>query len=56
MLDMGFFTDRRFNGAVAGGLLVAFGMAGSLFLLTQHLQLVLGYDALQAGLRTARWP
>ncbi|MEU0374729.1 MFS transporter [Streptomyces sp. NPDC006283] len=53
MLDMGFFTNRRFNGAVAGGLLVAFGMAGSLFLLTQHLQLVLGYDALQAGLRTA---
>ncbi|MFE7842648.1 DHA2 family efflux MFS transporter permease subunit [Streptomyces sp. NPDC057474] len=53
MLDMGFFSSRRFNGAIAGGLLVALGMAGSLFLLTQHLQLVLGYDALQAGLRTA---
>ncbi|MEU3838465.1 MFS transporter [Streptomyces sp. NPDC028635] len=53
MLDMSFFRNRRFNGAIAGGLLVAFGMAGSLFLLTQHLQLVLGYDALQAGLRTA---
>ncbi|MFK4274224.1 MFS transporter, partial [Streptomyces milbemycinicus] len=33
--------------------LVAFGMGGSFFLLTQHLQFVLGYDALDAGLRTA---
>jgi EmrB/QacA subfamily drug resistance transporter len=53
MLDMGFFRDRRFNGAIAGGLLVAFGTAGSVFLLTQHLQLVLGYGPLDAGLRTA---
>ncbi|MDT3396472.1 MFS transporter [Streptomyces sp. B1866] len=53
MLDMRFFRDRRFVGALAGGILVAFGMGGSLFLLTQHLQFVLGYDALGAGLRTA---
>ncbi|MET7902753.1 MFS transporter [Streptomyces sp. NPDC005336] len=53
MLDMHFFRNRRFVGAVAGGILVAFGMGGSLFLLTQHLQFVLGYDALGAGLRTA---
>ncbi|MDX3227101.1 MFS transporter [Streptomyces sp. ME19-01-6] len=53
MLDMHFFRDRRFVGAVAGGILVAFGMSGSLFLLTQHLQFVLGYDPLGAGLRTA---
>ncbi|AXK34111.1 MFS transporter [Streptomyces armeniacus] len=53
MLDMHFFRDRRFVGAVAGGVLVAFGMAGSLYLLTQHLQLVLGYGPLEAGLRTA---
>ncbi|QKW23713.1 MFS transporter [Kitasatospora sp. NA04385] len=51
MLDLGFFRNRRFNGAVAGGILVAFGMAGSLFLLTQYLQLVLGYRPLEAGLR-----
>ncbi|WP_033214513.1 MFS transporter [Kitasatospora phosalacinea] len=51
MLDLAFFRNRRFNGAVAGGVLVAFGMAGSLFLLTQYLQLVLGYRPLEAGLR-----
>ncbi|MGV9313534.1 MFS transporter [Streptomyces sp. NPDC003691] len=53
MLDMHFFRNRRFVGAVAGAILVAFGMTGSLFLLTQHLQFVLGYDPLDAGLRTA---
>ncbi|MFG2228135.1 MFS transporter [Streptomyces sp. NPDC048644] len=51
MLDMHFFRNRRFIGAVSGGILVAFGMGGSMFLLTQHLQLVLGYGPLEAGLR-----
>ncbi|MFB8084608.1 MFS transporter [Streptomyces sp. NPDC055992] len=53
MLDMHFFRDQRFVGAVAGAVLVAFGMGGSLFLLTQQLQFVLGYGPLEAGLRTA---
>ncbi|WP_344858163.1 MFS transporter [Amycolatopsis ultiminotia] len=53
MLDVGLFRNRRFNGAIAGGLLVAFGMGGSIFLLTQQLQLVLGYGPLEAGLKTA---
>lgn len=53
MLDMHFFRDSRFVGAVAGGVLVAFGMGGSFFLLTQHLQFVLGYEPLDAGLRMA---
>ncbi|RPF34718.1 EmrB/QacA subfamily drug resistance transporter [Streptomyces sp. TLI_185] len=53
MLDLHFFRDRRFTGAVAGAVLITFGMGGALFLLTQHLQLVLGYGPLEAGLRTA---
>jgi len=53
MLDLDFFRDRRFTGAVTGVVLITFGMAGSLFLLTQHLQFVLGYGPLEAGLRTA---
>ncbi|MDC2957503.1 MFS transporter [Streptomyces sp. NPDC001260] len=53
MLDPHFFRDRRFTGAVTGAVLITFGMGGALFLLTQHLQLVLGYGPLEAGLRTA---
>ncbi|MCD9880126.1 MFS transporter [Streptomyces guryensis] len=53
MLDLHFFRDRRFTGAVAGAVLITFGMGGALFLLTQHLQLVLRYGPLEAGLRTA---
>ncbi|MFF6989337.1 MFS transporter [Streptomyces sp. NPDC010273] len=52
MLDLDFFRDRRFTGAVTGVVLITFGMAGSLFLLTQHLQFVLGYGPLEAGVRT----
>ncbi|MEU9474213.1 MFS transporter [Streptomyces sp. NPDC048191] len=53
MLDVHFFRDQRFVGAVAGAVLITFGMGGALFLLTQHLQFVLGYGPLEAGLRTA---
>ncbi|WP_043506668.1 MFS transporter [Streptomyces glaucescens] len=53
MLDMHFFRNRRFTGAVGGAVLITFGMGGALFLLTQHLQFVLGYGPLEAGLRTA---
>jgi EmrB/QacA subfamily drug resistance transporter len=53
MLDLHFFTNRRFTGAIAGAVLITFGMGGSLFLLTQHMQFVLGYGPLEAGLRTA---
>ncbi|MFG2778154.1 MFS transporter [Streptomyces prunicolor] len=53
MLDLDFFRDRRFTAAVTGVVLITFGMAGSLFLLTQHLQFVLGYGPLEAGVRTA---
>ncbi|MFF1511653.1 MFS transporter [Streptomyces sp. NPDC058326] len=53
MLDMHFFRNQKFIGAIGGSLLVVFGMGGSLFLLTQHLQFVLGYEPLEAGLRMA---
>ncbi|WP_180686831.1 MFS transporter [Streptomyces gossypiisoli] len=53
MLDLHFFRNQRFTGAVAGAVLITFGMGGALFLLTQHLQFVLGYEPLEAGLRTA---
>ncbi|GGQ76330.1 MFS transporter [Couchioplanes azureus] len=53
MLDLGLFADRRFTGAAAGGLLGAFGMAGALFLITQHLQFVLGFSPLTAGFAIA---
>ncbi|MFF2099206.1 MFS transporter [Streptomyces sp. NPDC058202] len=53
MLDLQFFRNQRFTGAVAGAVLITFGMGGALFLLTQHLQFVLGYGPLEAGLRTA---
>jgi len=38
---------------VAGLVLITFGMGGALFLLTQHLQFVLGYGPLEVGLATA---
>ncbi|MFE9191647.1 MFS transporter [Micromonospora sp. NPDC007208] len=53
MLDMGFFRDRRFVGAISGVVLITFGATGALFLLTQHLQFVRGYPAWEAGLRMA---
>lgn len=53
MLDMHFFRNQKFVGAIGGSILVMFGMGGSLFLLTQHLQFVLGYEPLEAGLRMA---
>ncbi|WP_370417579.1 MFS transporter [Streptomyces sp. QH1-20] len=53
MLDLAFFRDRRFVGAVVGVVLITFGSAGALFLLTQQLQFVRGYTPLEAGLRTA---
>ena len=51
MLDLGFFRNRRFSGAIASVGLVTFGLFGSLFVLTQYLQFELGYTALQAGVR-----
>ena len=51
MLDLGFFADARFSAASGALALTFFAMMGTLFLLTQFLQSVLGYTALQAGVR-----
>ncbi len=51
MLKLAFFRRRSFSAAVSSVGLVMFGLFGALFVLTQYLQFVLGYTALQAGLR-----
>ncbi len=51
MLNLRFFREPSFSAPIASVSLTMFGLIGSLFLLTQFLQFVLGYSALQAGLR-----
>ncbi len=51
MLELRFFHNRAFSAAVSSVGLVMFGLFGALFVLTQYLQFVLGYTALQAGFR-----
>ncbi|MBS1847817.1 MAG: MFS transporter [Actinobacteria bacterium] len=49
MIDVGLFRLPKFRMAVSGNLLACFGLAGSMFIITQYLQLVLGMSALAAG-------
>jgi EmrB/QacA subfamily drug resistance transporter len=51
MLDLRHFKNRAFSSASAAITLVFFSMFGTFFLMTQYLQLVLGYTALGAGVR-----
>jgi len=51
MLRISFFKDPRFSAASAAITLVFFALFGTIFILTQHLQFVLGYSALEAGFR-----
>jgi EmrB/QacA subfamily drug resistance transporter len=53
MLDLQFFANPRFTVASLSITMAFFAMSGTLFLLTQLLQFVLGYDALSAGYRMA---
>ena len=51
LLEISFFTRARFSVAVGAMALTVFALSGAMFLLTQYLQFVLGYSALQTGLR-----
>ena len=51
MLDIRLFRNPRFSGASAAITLVFFSMFGTIFFLTQYLQGVLDYTALEAGIR-----
>jgi len=51
MLDVTFFRNPRFTAASLGVMFGYFAMFGSLFLMSQLLQFVLGYSALDAGVR-----
>ena len=51
MLKLRFFAERGFSGATVSVALTMFGLMGTMFLLTQFLQFVLGYTPLEAGVR-----
>jgi MFS family permease len=53
MLNLRLFHDRRLTSAVAGIVLITFGSAGALFLMSQQLQFVRGYSPWEAGVRMA---
>jgi len=49
MLDLNFFKNPRFTSASASISILFFAMFGTIFLLTQYFQFVLGYSPLKAG-------
>jgi len=55
MLPLYFFKSRAFSMANISSLLMYFGMFGSVFLLSQYLQVVQHYSPFQAGLRILPW-
>ncbi|GHD30039.1 MFS transporter [Nocardiopsis kunsanensis] len=50
LIDVGLFRYRVFTIAVVTNLMIVFAMVGSLFFLTQYLQLVLGVSPMRAGI------
>jgi len=51
MLDLSFFKNPRFSVASAAIMVTFFSMFGSIFLLTQYFQFVLGYSPFETGVR-----
>ncbi|SDC23110.1 MFS transporter [Actinokineospora iranica] len=50
LIELSLLGDRRFAGSALGNMLMFFGLAGSLFVLTQRLQVQLAMSPFQAGL------
>ncbi|WP_017588991.1 MFS transporter [Nocardiopsis ganjiahuensis] len=50
LIDVDLFRSRVFSVAVVTNLMIVFSLVGSLFFLTQYLQLVLGVSPMRAGL------
>src|ERR1019366_6555454 len=52
MVDLHVFANARFSAASFAVTMIFFALFGWLFLFTQQMQFVIGYSALQAGVRT----
>jgi predicted MFS family arabinose efflux permease len=52
MLDIALFRNPRFTASSAAISLAFFALFGMIFFLTQYMQMVKGYDALDAGIKT----
>lgn len=50
MVDPSLMANRAYRGALAGNVVCAFALIGNAVFMTSYLQLVLGYDALDAAL------
>jgi EmrB/QacA subfamily drug resistance transporter len=55
VLPLRLFSSRGFSVANVLGIFFTLGMFGAVFLLSQDLQIVLGYSPLEAGVRTLPW-
>ena len=51
MLDIRYFRNRAFASSTVGMMLVFMAMFGSMFLMTQYIQIILGYSPLATSLR-----
>ena len=51
LIDLRVFTSKAFSAAAGAVTIIFFSLFGSLFALTQYLQLVHGYSPLSAGVR-----
>ncbi|RAJ67157.1 EmrB/QacA subfamily drug resistance transporter [Streptomyces sp. Amel2xB2] len=50
IVELSLYRDRQFAGGSAAAAVISLGTGSTLFILAQHLQLVLGYSAFEAGL------